>query len=225
MFSNIYFDSKICQDKFAKDFSNIELNKFNILYCMINDAEVRKKAEEQVCFDVNSSIVNIMTVGRISPEKGQDMIPDIIKFIKEAGYNIKWYLIGDGEDKDRIQNLAVKNGVSDMLVFLGSKKNPYPYMKKCDIYVQPSYSEAYSLAIIEALILGKPIVITNVAGATEILHNGVDSLIVPVDYVKIANAIISLIKDESKKASIIKALEGRDFTNYDIVKKIVERNL
>lgn len=120
----------------------------------------------------------LLTVGRLSPEKGQQMIPAAARMLLDAGYDIHWYLVGDGPLREEVEREIEKYGVSDRVILLGTQSNPYPYIKNCDIYVQPSFSEGYCTTTMEAKILQKPIVTTDAPGMREQFVSGENGLIV-----------------------------------------------
>lgn len=121
---------------------------------------------------------SIVTVGRLSYEKGQAMIPKTTRLLLDAGYNIYWYLVGDGSLRETVEAEIQKYDVSDHVILLGTQTNPYPYIKNCDIYVQPSFSEGYCTTTMEAKILRKPIVTTDAPGMQEQFVSGENGLIV-----------------------------------------------
>ena len=114
----------------------------------------------------------ILTVGRISEEKGQQVAIAALKLLLDRGYVLKWYFVGDGDNRDCCEQLAEEYGIRDNVVFLGVQTNPYGYMKDCDVYVQPSRHEGYCTTVNEAKFLCKPIVCTDVSGSDEMIANG-----------------------------------------------------
>ena len=136
---------------------------------IIDKTEILRLADEPCDFNDDFDGIRLLTVGRICHQKGYDMaIPAIARLISE-GYTIKWYIIGDGDqsDKDSLFEIVLKNGLEKNVSFLGIKQNPYPYMKKCDIYLQPSRHEGKPIAVEEAKVFGKPIFLTNFSSANE----------------------------------------------------------
>lgn len=105
--------------------------------------------------------ISIMTVGRLVSVKGQQMIPYTVRLLLNAGHDIHWYLVGDGLLRETVEEEIKKHDVADRVHLLGTQMNPYPYIKNCDIYVQPSFSEGYCTTTMEAKILHKPIVTTD----------------------------------------------------------------
>ena len=164
--------------------------------------------------------VSLLTIGRFSPPKKMDEIPQICKRIRESGVDAKWYLIGFGGDEALIRQKIAEAGAEDYVIILGKKENPYPYIKACDIYVQPSRYEGKSVAVREAQILGKPVIITNYATAASQLKDGVDGVIVPMDIDACANRIIKVIKDKRLQETLIENTKKTDYTNAGEIEKL-----
>ena len=108
--------------------------------------------------------------------------------------NVKWYLIGLGPDEELIRKKIEETGMQEHVIILGKKENPYPYMKACDIYVQPSRHEGKCVAVREAQILGKPVIITNYETSVSQLKDGYDGVIVSMDNEKCAQGIAEVIQ-------------------------------
>ena len=164
--------------------------------------------------------VSLLTIGRFSPQKKMDEIPQICKRIRESGIDAKWYLIGFGGDEALIRQKIAEAGAEDFVIILGKKENPYPYIKACDIYVQPSRYEGKSVAVREAQILGKPVIITNYATAASQLKDGVDGVIVPMDIDACADGIIKVIKDKRLQETLIENTKKTDYTNASEINKL-----
>lgn len=128
---------------------------------------IRLSYEKVEIPDSRNRIV-ILTVGRISSEKGQYKALQALKSIVDSGEkNIEWWFVGDGSDRLRCEEYVLNEGLSDFVWFAGAKANPYPYMKKCDIYVQPSEHEGFCITLAEAKLFGMPIIATDFTGAGE----------------------------------------------------------
>ena len=136
---------------------------------IIDAEDILQRASEPCDLADDVRGIRLLTVGRICHQKGYDMaIPAIARLV--SGKNdIKWYIIGDGEaiDKENLHERIRKYGLQDRVSFLGIRQNPYPYMKACDIYLQPSRHEGKPIAVEEAKILQKPIVVTDYFSARE----------------------------------------------------------
>ncbi len=162
----------------------------------INKQEIQQLAAVQENpFKIFSGI-NIVTVGRISKEKGQSMTLETLKLLLDAGYNVNWHYIGIGNDLEYCRNKSTALGVDKNAIFYGAKENPYPYMKFCDIYVQPSLHEGYCITLAEAKLFNNPILSTNFTGAKEQLGvYSAPNVIVDFSSDSIFDGIVRLIKN------------------------------
>ena len=219
-FDKIYCVSPSVCDRFLEDFPSLD-TKVDSYKNLLNAEKIRKLSEKKIEEIVDNTCVNLVTVGRVSREKGQEMIPEIVANLKSKSIEVIWYIVGDGDDLEHIRNLCEKWNVSESVKFLGAKTNPYPYMKMCDIYVQPSYTEGYCLTVCEAAILGKAIVLTEIA-ATEILENEKTGIVVKPCADSLANGIERLIKEPMLKQKIEKNLSRIDLTNSKEINKLLE---
>ena len=181
---------------------------------------IRRKAKEECERFEASDRVSLLSVGRFSNAKNFDNVPDICRRIREAGVNIKWYLIGYGGDEGFIRHKIMEAGMEEYVIILGKKENPYPYIQACDLYVQPSRYEGKCVSVIEAQILGKPVVITDYPTSGSQLENGVDGVIVPQDNAGCAEGIIRLLQDPEKMAELQRNCANRDYSNAEAMDKL-----
>ena len=169
---------------------------------------------------VRGDCINLLTIGRFSEAKKLDEIPAICRGIIEAGVNVRWYIIGYGGSDEYIRKEIVAEGMQEHVFLLGKKDNPYPYIKACDWYVQPSRYEGKSVVVREAQILCKPVIVTNYPTAPSQIQHGVDGVIVPMDIPRCVERMVGALKDEALKNSIVEYLEGHDYGNETEVQKI-----
>lgn len=162
----------------------------------------------------------LLSVGRFSEQKTFDNVPDICRRLVEDGLDVKWYLIGYGGEEPLIRQKITEAGMQDRVIILGKKDNPYPYMRACDLYVQPSRYEGKAVTVREAQLLGKPVVITNYATSASQLEDGVDGVIVPMDNVGCAVGIAALLRDPARMQQLSENCAKRDYTNSAEVEKI-----
>ena len=162
----------------------------------------------------------LLSIGRFCNAKNFDNVPDICHRLVEDGLDVKWYLIGYGGDEPLIRQKIAEAGMGDRVIILGKKDNPYPYMRACDLYVQPSRYEGKAVTVREAQLLGKPVVITNYATAGSQLEDGVDGVIVPVDNAGCAAGIAALLRDPVRMRQLSENCKKRDYTNRDEIEKI-----
>lgn len=165
---------------------------FNVISCkLIEDMSKKEKS-----FDDDFDGKRILTVGRLSNEKGQDLTIPVLARLKDEGYKVKWYCIGDGPEKSNyIKNIKDLNIINEYIL-LGSKLNPYTFMKDCDLYMQPSKHEGYCITLGEARCFDNPIVTTNFTGANEQINNETTGLVCDISEDGIYNSIKRLLDDE-----------------------------
>lgn len=165
---------------------------FNIISCKL----IEDMAKKEKSFDDGFDGKRILTVGRLSNEKGQDLTIPVLARLKYEGYRVKWYCIGDGPEKSNyMKNIKELNIMNDYIL-LGSKLNPYPFMKDCDLYMQPSKHEGYCITLGEARCFDNPIVTTNFTGANEQINNESTGLVCDISEDAIYNSIKRLLDDE-----------------------------
>lgn len=170
--------------------------------------------------EMQSDSIKLLSVGRFCEAKNFDNVPEIASLIKAKGIDFKWYIIGYGSDEALIKSKIAQYDMEDTVIILGKKDNPYPYIKACDIYVQPSRYEGKCVAVREAQILDKPVVITNYTTAQSQLNDGFDGAIVPMDNAGCANALADFILDKDKQNQFISNMKTTDYSNQNEVEKI-----
>lgn len=173
--------------------------------------------------DCGFSKNTIVTVGRLSPEKGQQMIPKSTRILLDQGYEIYWYLVGDGPLRAEVEQEIKKYDVQDHVILLGTKMNPYPYIKNCDIYVQPSFTEGYCTTTMEAKILHKPIITTDAPGMREQFVSGENGLIVEAMTPEaIADGVRQLLDHPELMEKFTNALKNETFDNSAELQKLYD---
>lgn len=165
--------------------------------------------------------ISLLSIGRYSEQKNYDNVPDICKrLINKTKLNIKWYIIGYGGDEALIRQKIKEAGMEEHVILLGKRSNPYPYIKACDIYVQPSRYEGKSVTVREAQMLCKPVVVTNYPTAPSQIRSGIDGVIVPMDNEGCAHGLAEVICDKPLQERIIAHLKTHDYGNESEVEKI-----
>lgn len=179
----------------------------------------RQAEESQTDMPSDGSIV-LLSVGRFCDAKNFDNVPDICRHIVADDLDVKWYLIGYGGDELLIRQKIAEAGMEKRVIILGKKENPYPYMRTCNLYVQPSRYEGKAVTVREAQLLGKPVVITDYATSDSQLEDGVDGVIVPMDNAGCAAGIAALLRDPTLMQQLSENCAKRDYTNSAEVEKI-----
>ncbi|HIS90376.1 MAG TPA: glycosyltransferase [Candidatus Faecisoma merdavium] len=207
-FDKIIGVSESCINIFEETFPESK-GKIELIHNYVDINKIINKSNlENISFD--SDKLNILSIGRIVSEKGFDRI---INIAKKYENKINFYIIGDGPLKDKLTHSLVEQKINNV-IFLGLKKNPYPYIKKCDAFLLSSRSEAYPTVVIEAMVLNKSIIATDVPGVSEILKEYLDKLIIP----NLDNSI-----DEGLNIWLSRKNNNKNLTNN--FKKINDDNL
>lgn len=213
--------SKKCTEGFLKVFPDLKnkiieidnINAESLIYKQVKEsgAEDMETAEKEIC---------LCSIGRFTRAKNFDNVPQIAKKMKEYRIRFKWFLIGYGGEEQLIRDQIEKYDMGNDVVILGKRSNPYPYIKKCDLYIQPSRYEGKAVTVLEAQMLRKPVIITAFPSSESQLENGVDGIIVPMDNDGCAKGIMDVIKNEDLRKQLIENCGKRDYSNRQEIQKI-----
>ena len=165
-------DKVICVSKFNADRLKQEINEnISIDYCYnpIDEKKVIEQGKEEISVR-NASDVVFVSVGRLSEEKGYIRLLDVTKRLTDEGFKFKVWLIGDGPQREELRSRIKKMGLEKIVYLYGNQANPHKYTSKADAFICTSYSEGYSTACTEAIMLGVPVITTEVSGAMEIIE-------------------------------------------------------
>ena len=164
--------------------------------------EILYKADETADEMWDSSKVHIVSVGRLEYLKGMDIAAKTALILKKNGCDFVWHIYGRGLMREEISRYVKQNNLSDCFILEGQRPNPYPYMKKADIIVQPSRREGKSLVLDEAKILGKAIVVTNYPSVTDQITDRKTGIIVETTPEAIADGLELLMTDKRLKSDL-----------------------
>lgn len=209
-FEKIYCVSKGAQ-KAVQGFYPQYAEKIECLENYVDTESVRLKANEYVPDFPDNKLI-LCSCGRITPVKGYDLAVEAADSLKQKGLEFKWYFVGDGVDRPKIESLISEKRLEDHLEITGLQENPYPYIKNCDIYVQPSYEEAHPLSIIEAQILGKVIASTATVGGKSIIRDGENGVIADINAESLDYKINSIYQDKDLQNTILNNLAKIDYS-------------
>jgi glycosyltransferase involved in cell wall biosynthesis len=196
-FDRIFGVSQEVTDVFVKVYPELK-EKTGIFHNMLNNKAIVEKSETGEGFTDNFEGTRILTVGRLMKQKAFEVSIKACKILKDRGEKIRWYVLGEGDQREKLEALIKELGLEDDFLLLGSVDNPYPYMKQADLYVHCSRYEGKSIAIQEAQILGKPIIVSDCSGNREQVIPGKDGLICNFTSKDIAESITELLNDKEK---------------------------
>lgn len=191
-FDKIFVVSNEGKDKLIKSMPTLG-GKTEVFHNIVSSEIVHVQSKNGIGFIDKFDGLRILTVGRLAPEKGQDIAIRVLSRLIDDGYKVKWYCLGEGREREYYQKLIKEYNLRDYFVLLGADPNPYPYLNQCDIYIQPSRYEGYCMTLLEARCFNKPIITTDVNGSKEQIKSGETGLIVGISEDDIYNAIKNLL--------------------------------
>lgn len=186
--------------------------RFLLVDTIIIPELVNKKANSEKGFTDQFTGTRILTLSRFDHTKGTDLAIETCDLLKSKGIDYRWYIMGNGP-KEKYNDVISKRKLQNHLILLDPRSNPFPFVKECDIYIQPSKYEGNSNAVKEARALNKPIIITNFKTAPEHITHMKNGLISDMNPESLSEAIITLISDTSIKESLVKNLSENNTTN------------
>ena len=210
------FDSIVVEHEDIKKlipqwYNNVDKKQITIHENYTSPEFLREQSKE---FDISTydDKITIATCARFASVKGLDLAVKAAKILKDKNCRFVWYLVGDGPEMPFIKQLIEDYKLSGYVILEGMKKNPYPYMAGCDIYVQPSREEALSIAMLESQMLCAPMVSTRTVGGEAMIVEGQNGLLADIDEVSLAEAIERLIVDNKLRNQIKQNLCGIDYS-------------
>lgn len=218
-FDRIFCVSISVKQNFLKMYPQYQ-SKTEVFYNLIDAQEIRNKANNSVVSDIMNEQNVLLTVGRIVEQKGYDVAVKTALLLKEKNILFKWYFIGDGDKREDMESLIRKFKLQNEVILLGRKDNPYPYMKKCTLYVQPSRNEGYPIVIVEARALECVIVASDIPSIGEQIKNEVNGFLVQLNEKAFANKIEEILRDEEKRERVKKELQNEKIDYSDNIKKL-----
>jgi glycosyltransferase involved in cell wall biosynthesis len=195
-------------------------DRLRLIFNIISPEFIRTMAEKGRGFDDGFSGPRILSIARLSLQKGLDLAMPAIVELKKKGLSFRWYIIGIGPEEERLKAMVQDLGIGDRVRFLGEQPNPYPFLKKCDIYFQPSRFEGKAIAVDEAKVMCRPILLTDFSTAADQIDSGRNGLIVPMTPDGILEGLESLLLNEERCAAFSESLSRLSFSNEDEINKL-----
>lgn len=190
----IFVVSKEVGEKFCNIYPQYR-NKIKLFRNLLDIEGIRWMAQRESGFTDEYSGIRLVTVGRLHYQKGYDIAVEALAKLRAEHYDVRWYVIGEGMERNNLEQLIKKFKIEDSFFLLGAKDNPYPYIKQADIYVHATRYEGKSIAIEEAQILGKAIVASDCTGNKEQIIHGYDGMLLPLNADNLANGLKKVIED------------------------------
>ena len=213
--TNVYFD---CFDKMYCVSNSVKealtnkypsySSKIEVLLNFIDTESIKTKANASLNDPDFKGNLKLVTVGRLVQQKGIDIAIKTAQILTQNSIDYQWYVIGDGEDRQALQSQIDALKLNDRFHLLGRKDNPYPYIANCDIYIQPSRHEGYGISLIEARVLCKPIIASDISSSREQISAEKNGILAALEPQKFAEQIIRLINDQSLADKLVSELKN-----------------
>lgn len=213
--------SKQCVQVLKEEFPQ-DAQRMHYLENITSSSLIRKRAEDELPKEYNKDRTNILSVGRLWNQKGFDLAVDAAAVLKQQGIDFSWYIIGEGSLRAPLQKQIDALGLSDRFFLLGTRRNPYPYMKHCDMLVQPSRYEGKSVVLDEAKMLCVPIAATAYPTVGDQILDGKEGIITEMSAQGIADGILRIMKDEQLRNELRTYLSEHEYGNQDEIGKYMK---
>ena len=185
--------------KQVKDLFQIDLKSTSVIHNVIHPEEIHQKSQEKIEDQpvFQEKLFTFSSVGRVKNGKGYPLLLNIHKKLLDEGLKHRILIVGDGDKLVELREKAKELGVNETFILLGNKNNPFPYIIDSDCFILPTQSEAYPLSIKEALVLGLPVLASDVGGVSEIVSDEIDGLLMTYDKSDIFAKMKNILTDES----------------------------
>lgn len=216
------FDHVVCvSESVRKSFRQLYGDRFpcSVLYNVNDEEEILRKAAAFT--PEGAGVLTLCAVGRLTAQKNFLHLLRALPKLKRDGVPFRLQIIGEGEERQRLEEYIERKKLGDCVQLLGWQENPYPYMKNADVIVCSSIFEGLSTVVTEALILGKPVVTTPCNGMTELLGDSEFGLIADADDNGLHRALHRMLTepDLRKHYETMASRRGRDFRRGELARK------
>lgn len=220
LFDRIVCVSESAQKIFTDCFTKVA-NKTTVIYDINDGATIERMSymESSVAEDMKSGTWKLLTVGRLAALKGYDIALDACAILRDRGIDFTWYALGRGGLENEIRTAIKEKDLQAYFVLLGTRANPYPYIRTADIYVQTSRHEGFGLAIAEARMLNIPVVTTRFDAVYAQMIDDENGIVVDMSAEAVANGIQRLMEDRALYDHIVAYQAGEKKGNYEELDK------
>ncbi|RDW20411.1 glycosyltransferase [Oceanobacillus chungangensis] len=197
-------------------------SKMHVIKNRVSQEIIRKMAKSQDVYKEYATGFKICTISRLVEEKGVWLALESCYMLVSQGYNVQWILVGNGPLRSELEKRAIDLGLEDKFILVGEKSNPYPYIAGCDVYVQPSKTEAHCIAVEEAIAIRRPIIVTDIPSFNEQITNDETGIIVPLSVEGIYEGIKKLYYSKELRQKLSKRLTLLEDRNKQAIKKFTQ---
>lgn len=178
-----------------------------VIHNIIDQKGIYQLANKERVYDINFKGIQFVSISRLDKGKGFDLAIKAFSRVVSEGHNVKWDIIGDGNEYGNLLHQIKSLGLKGKVSLLGLKSNPYPYLYQADVFFHPSRGEGKSISVDEAKVLSKPILITSYPTVRDQIEDGITGMIVPITEEGIYQGIIEMSRNNGMRNKLIENLE------------------
>lgn len=187
-----------------------------------SSAVIRARAQESEPAEFIHDGKNILSIGRLGAQKGFDMAIDAAALLKADGMKFRWFVLGEGADRQKLEKQIAERNLTEEFVLLGVRDNPYPYIRRCDVLVQSSRYEGKSVVLDETKMLCVPIVATAYPTVADQVKDGAEGIITPMLPEGIADGVKRMLTSPELCNSVVQYLQVHEYGNQREVEKYIK---
>lgn len=211
----------VCVSANAVEVARSEGASASQLRVLLNAIDVR--SYDAANFEARAGEWSAVTVARLAPVKDIDTMLRAARIVRDANPHFRLHIVGDGESRPHLEQVARELGLEDTVTFHGASNNPRPYLASASLFMQSSISEGISLTLLEAMAAGLPIVATKVGGNHEVVDEGKTGYLVPAqDPQALADAAIRVLSSPRDAAAMSRAARTRAERLFDLDRMVGE---
>lgn len=218
-YDKIFCVSQAVQGSLVEKFPEYQ-EKAEVFYNVTDTGRIKRMAESAVDDERYKARFKILTIGRMEEQKGYDVAIEAAEMLKNRKIDFCWFFMGDGNLREELEKTVKKKELGKYIIFLGKKSNPYPYIKNCDIYVQPSRHEGYATTILEARVLEKIIVASDIPSNREQIRTEINGYLESLEGKAFADRIETIFQGKGQIQKIIGNLENENLDFAGGMKKL-----
>ncbi len=197
-------------------------DKAEIFHNLVDQEGIRRRSREAGGFSDGYEGKRLLTVGRLTWQKAYDIAIDAMKLLKDKGCNVRWYILGEGDQRRTLEKKIAALQLKEDFVLLGAAENPCPYYAQADIYVHATRFEGKSIAIQEAQTLGCAVIASDCNGNREQIENGEDGILCQLTPEGIAESIETLLQNEETRKKLGKSAERKNMAQEQELQKLLQ---
>ncbi len=210
-----------CSQDVKVAFKNLfKVSRIKVIHNMVEEEVIRSKANETSEIKRDRNKIQFITVARFHPQKSLDRLIEAFDSVYQDHPNCELIIIGDGQLKKEIQDLAQLKSSKNVIQFLGLKSNPYPYIKQADVFVMSSLYEGYPTITLESFMSGTPVISTKVSGVSEQISESINGFVVENSTVGLIHKMRWVLENPEWIQSAKRNLMNYHYPNDEILNEL-----